>query len=62
MYWEEKLLTECGRLKDEMEQIHNEEKYHAMESVRKEKEAEFQKRQTQWENKMRECLKEVSFC
>ncbi|XP_048517688.1 protein FAM184A isoform X3 [Dendroctonus ponderosae] len=59
MYWEEKLLTECGRLKDEMEQIHNEEKYIAMEAVRKEKEAEFQKRQTQWESKMRECLKEI---
>uniref|UniRef100_A0AAR5P062 Uncharacterized protein n=3 Tax=Dendroctonus ponderosae TaxID=77166 RepID=A0AAR5P062_DENPD len=59
MYWEEKLLTECGRLKDEMEQIHNEEKYIAMEAVRKEKKAEFQKRQTQWESKMPECLKEI---
>ncbi|KAL1505970.1 hypothetical protein ABEB36_005412 [Hypothenemus hampei] len=59
MYWEEKLLTECARLKEEMEQIHNEEKYYAMESVRREKEEEFQKRQSQWENKMRECLKEI---
>lgn len=59
MYWEEKLLHECGRLKDEMEQIHDEEKYIAMETVRKEKEEEFQARQQKWENKLRECLKEI---
>ncbi|CAH1126919.1 unnamed protein product [Ceutorhynchus assimilis] len=59
MYWEEKLLHECSRLKDEMEQIHNEEKYCAMETVRKEKEEEFKKRQAQWEAKMKECLKEI---
>ncbi|XP_066150093.1 protein FAM184A-like isoform X2 [Euwallacea fornicatus] len=59
MYWEDKLLTECGRLKDEMEQLHNEEKYFAMEAVRKQKEEEFQKKQNQWETKLKECLKEI---
>ncbi|XP_050311258.1 protein FAM184A-like isoform X2 [Anthonomus grandis grandis] len=59
MYWEEKLMTECSRLKDEMEQIHNEEKFCAMETIRREKEEEFQKRQNQWEENMKECLKEI---
>ncbi|XP_060524226.1 protein FAM184A-like isoform X2 [Cylas formicarius] len=59
MYWEERLLHECGRLKDELEQIHNEEKYKAMESVRKQKDEEFQKKQNEWEKKLRQCLKEI---
>lgn len=59
MYWEERLLTECGRLKYELELIHNEEKYAAMETVRREKDEEFEKAKREWENKLRECLKEV---
>ncbi|KAF7285420.1 hypothetical protein GWI33_010669 [Rhynchophorus ferrugineus] len=59
MYWEEKLLHECSRLKEELEQIHDEEKYVAMETVRKEKEEEFRKRQNEWEKKLKECLKEI---
>ncbi|XP_030758970.1 protein FAM184A isoform X2 [Sitophilus oryzae] len=61
MYWEEKLLHECGRLKDELEQIHDEEKYNAMEAVRKEKEEEYKKRQNEWEQKLRDCLKEIQY-
>lgn len=60
MYWEERLLTECGRLKYELELIHNEEKHTAMETVRKEKDEEFAKERKLWEQKVRECFKEVS--
>jgi chromosome segregation ATPase len=59
MYWEERLLRECGRLKSELEQIHNEEKHYAMETVRRDKDEEFQKAQSDWDKKMKECLKEV---
>nr|CAH7735947.1 unnamed protein product [Callosobruchus chinensis] len=59
MYWEERLLHECARLKNELEQIHNEEKWMAMESVRKVKDEAFQKAQNEWEEKLRNCLKEV---
>ncbi|KAJ8961883.1 hypothetical protein NQ318_021501, partial [Aromia moschata] len=59
MYWEERLLHECGRLKTELEQIHNEEKWMAMESVRKRKDEDFQKAQKEWEQKLRDCMKEV---
>ncbi|KAG5888068.1 hypothetical protein JTB14_010043 [Gonioctena quinquepunctata] len=59
MYWEERLMTECGRLKSELEQIHNEEKWMAMESVRQMKDEDFDKAQQDWEIKLRQCLKEV---
>lgn len=59
MYWEERLLRECGRLKTELEQIHNEEKHYAMETVRRNKDEEFQMAQADWDKKMKECLKEV---
>lgn len=61
MYWEEKLLHECARLKSELEQIHNEEKLMAMESVRKSKDEYFQKARDDWECKLRDCLNEVRF-
>ncbi|XP_044258106.1 protein FAM184A-like isoform X3 [Tribolium madens] len=60
MYWEERLLRECGRLKSELEQIHNEEKHYAMETIRKDKDEEFQKAQAEWDKKLKECLKEIS--
>ncbi|CAG9823515.1 unnamed protein product [Phaedon cochleariae] len=60
MYWEERLLNECGRLKVELEQIHDEEKWNAMESVRKAKDEAFQKAQKHWDTKLGQCLKEVS--
>ena len=60
MYWEERLLRECGRLKTELEQIHNEEKHYAMETVRRNKDEEFQMAQADWDKKMKECLKEVT--
>lgn len=60
MFWEEKLLTECARLKSELEQMHNEEKYSALEMIKKEKDAEFAKAKSSWEKKVQDCLKEVS--
>lgn len=59
MYWEERLLHECGRLKMELEQMHNEEEAAALQTVRKEKENEFLKAKCLWEQKIQECLKEV---
>lgn len=60
MFWEEKLLTECARLKMELEQMHNEEKYSALEMVRMEKDAEFVKAKGVWEKKIQDCLNEVT--
>lgn len=60
MFWEEKLLTECARLKTELEQMHNEEKYSALEAVRREKDGELARAKTSWEKKVQDCLKEVS--
>lgn len=60
MYWEERLLRECGRLKTELEQIHGEEKHFAMETVRRNKDEEFIKSQAEWDKKIKDCLKEVS--
>lgn len=60
MFWEEKLLTECARLKMELEQMHNEEKYSALETVRKEKDAELARAKSSWEKKIQDCLKEVT--
>lgn len=60
MYWEERLLHEIGRLKTELEQMHNEEKYLAISSVRRQKEEEFEEAKKNWNSKIEECLKEVS--
>lgn len=59
MYWEERLLHECGRLKNELEQLHNEEKASALDTVRKEKDREFVIAKKAWEQKIQECVKEV---
>lgn len=60
MYWEERLLHECGRLKNELEQLYNEERYKATEVVRKEKDQELLQAKSHWEQKMKECYKEVT--
>lgn len=59
MFWEEKLLSECARLKTELEQMHNEERHIAMETVKREKDEEFARARTSWEKKVQDCLKEV---
>lgn len=60
MYWEERLLHEIGRLKMELEQLHLEEKYRAINVVKQEKEDEFIQAKKNWDKKIEECLKEVS--
>ncbi|KAK9752453.1 hypothetical protein QE152_g4185 [Popillia japonica] len=60
VYWEERLLHECGRLKSELEQLHNEEKQYAMEIVRRQKDDEFSEHKKKWEEKLQESLKEIS--
>ncbi|CAG9854913.1 unnamed protein product [Phyllotreta striolata] len=59
MYWEDRLLNEISRLKYELEQIYNEEKYSAVETVRKSKDDDFRKAERQWEQKFTEYLNEV---
>lgn len=61
LYWEERLLHECGRLKDELEQLHNEEKNFVISAIRREKEEEFNEAKKHWEKKIQEYLKEVIF-
>ncbi|XP_044756364.1 protein FAM184A isoform X2 [Coccinella septempunctata] len=60
-YWEDKLLHEIGRLKEELEQIYTEEQHGAVQRVREEKEREFEMAKKEWENKIKECSKEVEF-
>ncbi|CAH0559520.1 unnamed protein product [Brassicogethes aeneus] len=60
VYWEERLLRECGRLKNELEQIHDEEKFLAMETARKEKDEEMANNKKEWDRKLRDCLKEIN--
>lgn len=59
MYWEERLLHEIGRLKTELEQLYLEEKYHAINVVKQEKEDEFGVAKKNWDRKIEECLREV---
>ncbi|CAH1237315.1 unnamed protein product [Diabrotica balteata] len=59
IYWEEKLLNEISRLKDELEQVYIEEKITAIENVKRNKDECFQKAQAQWEKKYVEYLNEV---
>ena len=61
VYWEERLLHECGRLKYEMEQLHNEEKVFAIETIRRQKDDEYNEHKKKWNNQLQEALKEVSF-
>lgn len=58
-YWEDKLMHEIGRLKEELEQIYTEEQHGAVQRVREEKEREFEMAKKEWEKSIRECSKEV---
>ncbi|XP_045465538.1 protein FAM184A-like isoform X2 [Harmonia axyridis] len=60
-YWEDKLLHEIGRLKEELEQIYTEEQHGAVQRVREEKEIEFEMAKKEWEKKVKECSKEIEF-
>jgi len=57
--WEERLRQECSRLKSELDQLHNEEKHLAVESVKVQKEQEMRTAKQNWDRRMQECLKEV---
>ena len=57
--WEERLRKECSRLKSELDQLHNEEKHLAVESVKVQKEQEMRTAKQNWDRRMQECLKEV---
>jgi len=57
--WEERLRQECSRLKSELDQLHNEEKHLAVESVKVQKEQEMRTAKQNWDRRMQEGLKEV---
>ncbi|KAL3277423.1 hypothetical protein HHI36_012771 [Cryptolaemus montrouzieri] len=61
IYWEDKLLHEIGRLKDELEQIYTEEQHGALQKVRDEKERELESAKKEWEKKIKECSNEIEF-
>lgn len=61
MYWEERLLRECSRLKTELEQLHNEEKNFAIGSIRRDKEEELNEERKTWERKLHDSMVEVCF-
>lgn len=58
--WEQKLRQECSRLKAELEQINAEEKHLAVELVKVQKEQEYLGMKKKWEDKVQECMHEVS--
>ncbi|KAF5276036.1 hypothetical protein FQA39_LY00832 [Lamprigera yunnana] len=61
IYWEERLLQECRRLKSELDQLHYEERHKEIEAVKFEKEDEMNQFKEGYEKRIQEYLKEVNF-
>lgn len=57
--WEDKLRSECSRLKAELDELHAEEKHLAVESMKVQKEQEVRKLRQSWEQRQEEMTKEV---
>ncbi|MPC34074.1 hypothetical protein E2C01_027448 [Portunus trituberculatus] len=62
--WEDKLRSECSRLKAELDELHAEEKHLAVESMKVQKEQEIRKLKQSWELRQEEMTKEhkPNFC
>ncbi|XP_066972133.1 trichohyalin-like isoform X7 [Macrobrachium rosenbergii] len=58
--WEDKLRTECSRLKAELDDLHAEEKHLAVESMKVQKEQEIRALKQSWELRQEEMAKEIS--
>ncbi|KAK7071788.1 hypothetical protein SK128_001089, partial [Halocaridina rubra] len=58
--WEDKLRTECSRLKAELDDLHAEEKHLAVESMKLQKEQEIRALKQSWELRQEEMTKEIS--
>ncbi|XP_068234835.1 uncharacterized protein [Palaemon carinicauda] len=58
--WEDKLRTECSRLKAELDDLHAEEKHLAVESMKVQKEQEIRALKQSWELRQEEMSKEIS--
>ncbi|XP_063885721.1 trichohyalin-like isoform X7 [Scylla paramamosain] len=58
--WEDKLRSECSRLKAELDELHAEEKHLAVESMKVQKEQEIRKLKQSWELRQEEMTKEMS--
>ncbi|KAK4882817.1 hypothetical protein RN001_006136 [Aquatica leii] len=61
IYWEERLLQECRRLKSELDQLHYEERHSAIEALKFEKETEMNELKDGYEKRIHEYLKEVHY-
>lgn len=57
--WEQKLRQECARLKQELEQMHAEDRHLAVELVKVQKEQEYVKVKKDWEVQLQKYLSEV---
>lgn len=58
--WEDKLRSECSRLKGELDGLHAEEKHLAVESMKVQKEQEIRALKQSWELRQEEMTKEIS--
>ncbi|KAG0712753.1 hypothetical protein GWK47_017747 [Chionoecetes opilio] len=58
--WEDKLRSECSRLKAELDELHAEEKHLAVESMKVQKEQELRELKQTWEQRTEEMTKEIS--
>ncbi|XP_071542005.1 uncharacterized protein [Panulirus ornatus] len=58
--WEDKLRSECSRLKAELDDLHAEEKHLAVESMKVQKEQEIRALKQSWELRQEEMTKEIS--
>ncbi|XP_069167155.1 cingulin isoform X2 [Procambarus clarkii] len=58
--WEDKLRSECSRLKAELDGLHAEEKHLAVESMKVQKEQEIRALKQSWELRQEEMTKEIS--
>ncbi|KAK5650292.1 hypothetical protein RI129_001321 [Pyrocoelia pectoralis] len=61
IYWEERLLQECRRLKSELDQLHYEERYAAIESVKSEHKTEINDLKEGYEKRILEYVREVNY-
>ena len=60
IYWEERLLHECRRLKSELDQLHYEERQVAIQSIKTEQDTEIKELKEGYEKRIQEYIREVN--
>uniref|UniRef100_A0A1Y1KHN1 Protein FAM184A/B N-terminal domain-containing protein n=1 Tax=Photinus pyralis TaxID=7054 RepID=A0A1Y1KHN1_PHOPY len=61
IYWEERLLQECRRLKSELDQLHYEERFAAIEAMKSEHESDIEDLKEGYEKRILEYVREVNY-